>query len=75
MANTGPIHENFHLFRLRVPLALWEELGVIAELESKRRGEYVCRSDIARFALKDWVEGWRASERLGALSPPDRQPS
>jgi hypothetical protein len=54
---------------------LWGELGVIAELESKRRGEYVCRSDIARFALKDWVEGWRASERLGALSPPDRQPS
>ena len=70
MANSGPIHDNFHLFRLRVPHALWEELTLIADVEAKRKGEFICRSDLARFALSDWVAGWKQSERLGAMVPP-----
>ena len=72
MANTGPIHKNFHLFRLRVPTSTWDELEHIAGIESARKGEFVCNSDIARFAINDWIASWKANERLGALSPPDR---
>jgi hypothetical protein len=60
-----------HLFRVRIRTSTWSDLCEIAKSESARVGEYVSASDLARYALNDWVTAYRAAERLGALRPPE----
>ncbi|MDP3772636.1 MAG: hypothetical protein Q8Q85_00030 [Gemmatimonadales bacterium] len=67
---TLPRKDTHHLFRLWLHKSTWEKLRIIAHAETDRRREYISASDLARVALKDWIEGYVSAERLGAMRPP-----
>ena len=66
----GRMSSIHHLFRLRVLPHVWDKLGEVAKRETVRKNEFVSRSDIARVAIADWLNGYDAAERLGAMRPP-----
>ena len=71
---SNPNHDNFHLFRVRLPPTVWDRLRAAAKQESQKKREHVTASDLARAAMMDWLQGWESSERLGALRPIERPP-
>lgn len=59
-----------HLFRVRIHKNVWSQLNEIARAESRRTGQHVSVSDLARYAINDWITGHEAAARYGSIKPP-----